>query len=202
MEDKRKERLEKTDKRKERGEKHKLDEPKEETGLQVSDNPVFEARRKKFEFNMVVEPASKKIRLVKKPSPVLEEKVQLERTVTVEKAAPHPAPVVEEPEAAENSEAPKEEFSSGRAAEVDEIDSFLNEEDVLDLSAEVWSSDDDLFPKPKVTQIKPKIQPAKKLLVVTKPVEKKEPIAVKEKGKLVVLCYPFTPVNYIVLIFF
>lgn len=178
-EDRRKERLEKTDKDKknERADKHKLDEPKEETKLQITDNPVFEARRKKFELNMVVEPASKKIRLVKKESPVLEEKVKIERTVIVENAPS----VVEEPEVVENNEPPKEDFSGGQA-EVDEIDSFLNE-DVLDLSAEVWSSDDDLFPKPKISQVTPKVQQVKPSTKV-KPVEKKEPISFKGKGEL------------------
>lgn len=179
----RKEKIENGNKRVERVrdnnkvEKQKQEEPKEETtSLKVTNNPVFEARRKKFESITVVEPASKKIRLAnKKSSPVLEKVVVKE--VKEEKKV---FEVAEEKNISNHSDDKQVETFSGRE-EIDEIDSFLNE-DVLDLSAEVWSSDDELFPKPKKN--KPTIAVSKaKSPVKTKPVVK-EKIVFSKKGKL------------------
>lgn len=179
----RKEKIENGNKRVERVrdsnkvEKQKQEEPKEETtSLKVTNNPVFEARRKKFESITVVEPASKKIRLAnKRSSPVLEKAVVKE--VKEEKKV---VEVADEKNISNHSDDKQVETFSGRE-EIDEIDSFLNE-DVLDLSAEVWSSDDELFPKPKKN--KPIIAVSKaKSPVKTKPVVK-EKIVFSKKGKL------------------
>lgn len=171
-----------------RVEKQKLEEPKEETtSLKVTNNPVFEARRKKFESITVVEPASKKIRLAnKRSSPVLEKAVVKE--IKEEKKV---IEVADEKNMSNHSDEKQVESFSGRE-EIDEIDSFLNE-DVLDLSAEVWSSDDELFPKPKknkpiaVSKAKSPIQ-TKPAPVQTKPVVK-EKIEFNKKGKLNVLIF-------------
>lgn len=64
--------------------------------------------------------------------------------------------------------------------EIDEIDSFLSE-DVLDLSAEVWSSDDELFPKPKKNQ--PIVIAKAKSPVRTKP-SVKDKVSSNKKGNL------------------
>uniref|UniRef100_A0A1B6LLN9 Uncharacterized protein n=1 Tax=Graphocephala atropunctata TaxID=36148 RepID=A0A1B6LLN9_9HEMI len=151
-----------------RTEKQKQEEPKEEAvSLKVTDNPVFEARRKKFESTMVVEPAGKKIRLVSKKNNSNEEKVQIEEKKVS---------VVEERKSVDNKETSaqtEDDLFSGRE-EIDEIDNFLNE-DVLDLSAEVWSSDDEIFSKAKTNKSKiSKKSPAK-------PAPVKERVSLKEK---------------------
>ncbi|KAG8305757.1 hypothetical protein J6590_062065 [Homalodisca vitripennis] len=175
--DKRKDRTEKMsreskrDKETNRTEKQKQEEPKDEpVSLKVTNNPVFEARRKKFESTVVVEPAGKKIRLVSKKSSPVEEKIKIEDKCV---------PVIEEKKNVDNRECSaqtEDDLFSGRE-EIDEIDNFLNE-DVLDLSAEVWSSDDEIFSK--VNKAKPKISkksPVKQAVV-------KERISLKEKAEV------------------
>lgn len=91
-----------------------LDENEVQTFPQKTDNPVLEARRKKFESNDLVEPASKKIRL--RNSPVREKPIESVEVQT------EPEEVVSKPE-------------------TDDLDLDL-EDDILDLGAELWSSDE------------------------------------------------------------
>ncbi|XP_054260235.1 serine/threonine-protein kinase PRP4 homolog isoform X2 [Macrosteles quadrilineatus] len=120
-----------------RSDKDKPEELKE-GNLKVTDNPLFEARRKKFESTTLVEPASKKIRLFsKKSSPVNEDK-----SLEGKQESPNLNKRVNE-----HSVQTEDDLLSGQE-EVDDIDNFLNEDqDVLDLSAEVWDSDEDLLPR-------------------------------------------------------
>lgn len=146
--------------------------------LKITDDPVLEARRKKFESNDLVEPSSKKIRLKKEISPVKEKKVE-NSVQTDDKMFDRRSKTSED----------KHEYNESSGA--DSFEKLCNaEEDVLDLSAEVWSSDEDDFvskPNGKNTSMRKVIRP------VTPPVPKrgsvKDRIMLKNKGiKLTGFC--------------
>lgn len=140
--------------------------------LKITDDPVLEARRKKFESNDLVEPSSKKIRLKKEVSPIKEKKVE-NSVQTNDK--------VFDKRCKTNEEKLEYNESSGADSFVEKLCNV--EEDVLDLSAEVWSSDEDDFVSKsngKNTGVR------KSIRSVTPPASKrgsvKERITLKNKG--------------------
>lgn len=158
-------RRDKLDKKASKREKQRQEDPVcEAPNLKISDNPVFEARRRKFENTAVVEPASKKIRLVNRKNSPIEQKV-VEETQPVEG--------VTNKETIESNDQHDDKSISN---EIDEIDNFLNE-DVLDLSAAVWSSDDEFMPKinnAKKGKVTHKVRPIAKMATVKAPACRKE----------------------------
>lgn len=146
--------------------------------LKITDDPVLEARRKKFESNDLVEPSSKKIRLKKELSPIKENKVE-NSVQTDDKMFDKSSKIREE----------KVEYNE--SSSVDSFEKICNmEEDVLDLSAEVWSSDEGDF----ISKRNGKSSGSRKVRRSTTPpaVKRgpvKERITLKNKGIKTILFY-------------
>lgn len=154
-------RREELDKKASKRERQRQEDPVDEAqNLKIAVNPMFEAKRKKFENTTVVVPASKKMRLVnRKSSPIEQKVVENIKGVATKKSV--------------ESNDQHNDISINN--EIEEIDNFLNE-DVLDLG---WSSDDECMPKisnAKKEKVTPKVKPIAKTAAI------KEPTCLMEPG--------------------